>query len=209
MNYKQRFYDSYDRSTYNYKVTNSYYRFKNIQNIIYRKPEYNPYMNLRSRRLNLQMHPLNNNYKNDYLTTRQNAIYKKIINDIRNAEVKPKLNLYHKMKEEKIKEYRRASKTLELKELKRENSRFHKRLRSQKSLLKLREMDQEYKLNHQKLLDRSRRINQKYLILPPVNSIMKKFQTSASKKYLKTQGNDYLDKMKLTEPHQSTMRYNN
>ena len=209
MNYKQRFYDSYDRSTYNYKVTNSYYHFKNIQNIIYRKPEYNPYMNLRSRRLNLQMHPLNNNYKNDYLTTRQNAIYRKIINDIRNAEVKPKLNLYHKMKEEKIKEYRRASKTLELKELKRENSRFHKRLRSQKSLLKLREMDQEYKLNHQKLLDRSRRINQKYLILPPVNSIMKKFQTSASKKYLRTQGNDYLDKMKLTEPHQSTMRYNN
>ena len=209
MNYKQRFYDSYDRSTYNYKVTNSYYHFKNIQNIIYRKPEYNPYMNLRSRRLNLQMHPLNNNYKNDYLTTRQNAIYKKIINDIRNAEVKPKLNLYHKMKEEKIKEYRRASKTLELKELKRENSRFHKRLRSQKSLLKLREMDQEYKLNHQKLLDRSRRIHQKYLILSPVNSIMKKFQTSASKKYLRTQGNDYLDKMKLTEPHQSTMRYNN
>lgn len=209
MNYKQRFYDSYDRSTYNYKVTNSYYHFKNIQNIIYRKPEYNPYMNLRSRRLNLQMHPLNNNYKNDYLTTRQNAIYKKIINDIRNAEVKPKLNLYHQMKEEKIKEYKRANKTLELKELKRENSRFHKRLRSQKSLLKLREMDQEYKLNHQKLLDRSRRINQKYLILPPVNSIMKKFQTSASKKYLKTQGNDYLDKMKLTEPHQSTMRYNN
>jgi len=209
MNYKQRFYDSYDRSTYNYKVTNSYYHFKNIQNIIYRKPEYNPYMNLRSRRLNLQMHPLNNNYKNDYLTTRQNAIYKKIINDIRNAVVKPKLNLYHQMKEEKIKEYRRANKTLEIKELKRENSRFHKRLRSQKSLLKLREMDQEYKLNHQKLLDRSRRINQKYLILPPVNSIMKKFQTSASKKYLKTQGNDYLDKMKLTEPHQSTMRYNN
>ena len=209
MNYKQRFYDSYDRSTYNYKVTNSYYHFKNIQNIIYRKPEYNPYMNLRSRRLNLQMHPLNNNYKNDYLTTRQNAIYIKIINDIRNAEVKPKLNLYHQMKEEKIKEYRRANKTLELKELKRENSRFHKRLRSQKSLLKLREMDQEYKLNHQKLLDRSRRINQKYLILPPVNSIMKKFQTSASKKYLRTQGNDYLDKMKLTEPHQSTMRYNN
>ena len=209
MNYKQRFYDSYDRSTYNYKVTNSYYHFKNIQNIIYRKPEYNPYMNLRSRRLNLQMHPLNNNYKNDYLTTRQNAIYKKIINDIRNAVVKPKLNLYHQMKEEKIKEYKRANKTLELKELKRENSRFHKRLRSQKSLLKLREMDQEYKLNHQKLLDRSRRINQKYLILPPVNSIMKKFQTSASKKYLKTQGNDYLDKMKLTEPHQSTMRYNN
>ena len=209
MNYKQRFYDSYDRSTYNYKVTNSYYHFKNIQNIIYRKPEYNPYMNLRSRRLNLQMHPLNNNYKNDYLTTRQNAIYRKIINDIRNAVVKPKLNLYHQMKEEKIKEYKRANKTLELKELKRENSRFHKRLRSQKSLLKLREMDQEYKLNHQKLLDRSRRINQKYLILPPVNSIMKKFQTSASKKYLKTQGNDYLDKMKLTEPHQSTMRYNN
>ena len=220
MNYKQRFYDSYDRSTYNYKVTNSYYHFKNIQNIIYRKPEYNPYMNYGMPNKYSFSNILNNTQKflnianqalpkNDYLTTRQNAIYRKIINDIRNAVVKPKLNLYHQMKEEKIKEYRRANKTLELKELKRENSRFHKRLRSQKSLLKLREMDQEYKLNHQKLLDRSRRINQKYLILPPVNSIMKKFQTSASKKYLRTQGNDYLDKMKLTEPHQSTMRYNN
>ncbi len=206
MNYKQRFYDSYDRSTYNYKVTNSYYHFKNIQNIIYRKPEYNPYMNLRSRRLNLQMHPLNNNYKNDYLTTRQNAIYKKIINDIRNAEVKPKLNLYHKMKEEKIKEYRRASKTLELKELKRENSRFHKRLRSQKSLLKLREMDQEYKLNHQKLLDRSRKINKRYMFLPPITKIMKRLD---SKNYLKTQGSDYIEKMKYTEPHQPMMKYNN
>ena len=206
MNYKQRFYDSYDRSTYNYKVTNSYYHFKNIQNIIYRKPEYNPYMNLRSRRLNLQMHPLNNNYKNDYLTTRQNAIYKKIINDIRNAEVKPKLNLYHKMKEEKIKEYRRANKTLELKELKRENSRFHKRLRSQKSLLKLREMDQEYKLNHQKLLDRSRKINKRYMFLPPITKIMKRLD---SKNYLKTQGSDYIEKMKYTEPHQPMMKYNN
>ena len=98
------------------------------------------------------MHPLNNNkYKNDFLLSRQNRIYKKIIDDIRNTVVKPKLNNYYKLKEEKIREYRRASKTLENRELKRENSRFHKRLRSQKSLLRLREMDQEYKLNHQKL----------------------------------------------------------
>ena len=57
MNFKQRFYDSYDRSNYNYKVTNSYYHFKNIQNIIYRKPEYNPYINLKSPQLNLKIHP--------------------------------------------------------------------------------------------------------------------------------------------------------
>ena len=47
MNYRQRFYDSYDRSNYNFKVTNSYYHFKNIQKIVYRKPEYNPYINLK------------------------------------------------------------------------------------------------------------------------------------------------------------------
>ena len=72
MNYKQRFYDSYDRSNYNFKVTNSYYHFKNIQNIIYRKNEYNPYMNMKSPRLNLQMHPFNNKIKDDFLLSRQN-----------------------------------------------------------------------------------------------------------------------------------------
>ena len=206
MNFKQRFYDSYDRSNYNYKVTNSYYHFRNIQNILYRKPEYNPYNNSKSPQLNLKIHPYNNNFKKDYLYSRQNKIYKKIIDDIRNTVVKPKLNVYYKLKEEKIKEYRRASKTLEKKELKRENSRFHKRLRSQKSLLKLREMDQEYKLNHQKLLDRSRKINKRFMFLPPINTIMKRFD---SKKYLKTQGSDYIEKMKFTEPHYPMMKYNN
>ena len=208
MNYKQRFYDSYDRSNYNFKVTNSYYHFKNIQNIIYRKPEYYPYINFKSPRLHIQINPYNNNFKNDYILSRQNRIYNKIISDIRNTVVKPKLNLYYKIKEEKIREYRRASKTLENRELKRENTRFHKRLRSQKSLLKLREMDQEYKLNHQKLLDRSRKINKRYMFLPPINTIMKRLDHSASKKYLRTQG-DYIDKMKSTEPHQPMMKYNN
>ncbi len=120
--------------------------------------------------------------------------------------MKPKLNNYYKLKEEKIREYRRASKTLEKRELKRENSRFHKRLRSQKSLLKLREMDQEYKLNHQKLLDRSRKINKRYMFLPPITKIMKRLD---SKNYLKTQGSDYIEKMKYTEPHQPMMKYNN
>ena len=207
MNYKQRFYNSYDRNNYNFKVTNSYYHFKNIQNIIYRKPEYNPYINLKSPRLHIQIHPYNNNLNKDYLYARQNKIYNKIINDIRNTVVKPKLNNYYKIKEEKIRDYRRASKTLEKKELIRENSRFHKRLRSQKSMLRLREMDQEYKLNHQKLLDRSRKINKRYMFLPPINTIMKRLDNSPSKKYIKTQG-DYIDRMKKTDPHQPTMKYN-
>ena len=207
MNYKQRFYNSYDRNNYNFKVTNSYYHFKNIQNIIYRKPEYNPYINLKSPRLHIQIHPYNNNFKNDYLLARQNKIYKKIIEDIRNTVVKPKLNIYYKIKEEKIRDYRNASKTLEKRELKRENSRFHKRLRSQKSMLRLREMDQEYKLNHQKLLDRSRKINKRYMFLPPINTFMKRLDNSPSRRYLKTQG-DYMEKMKKTEPHQPNAKYN-
>ena len=207
MNYRQRFYDSYDRSTYNFKVTNSYYHFKNIQKIVYRKPEFNPYINLKSPRL-VNIHSYKGNI-NNYMFSRQNKAYKKKIDEIRNTIVKPKLNLYYKLKEEKIKEYRRANKTLETKELKRENSRFHKRLKSQKSFLNLREMDQDYKSNHQRFLDRNKKINKRFMILPPINSIMKKFESSSSNKHMKTQGNEYLDKMNNAQPHQPTMRYIN
>ena len=67
-------------------------------------------------------------------------------------------------------------------------------------------MDQEYKLNHQKLLDRSRKINKRFMFLPPINTIMKR---NNKKKYLKTQGSDYIEKMKFTEPHYPMMKYNN
>ena len=200
MNYRQRFYDSYDRSNYNFKGSNSYYLYMNIQNRIYRKPEYKPNMNLKSSRLNIQMQP---NQK--YNFSRQNKIYKKILEDIRNTVVKPKMNIYYKIKEEKIREYKNASKSLEKKELKRENSRYHKRLRSQKSLLRLREIDQDYKLNHQKLLDNSKRIKKKFMILPPINTITKRYDTIGNnKKYYY----NYIDKMKKTEPHHPLMKYN-
>ena len=205
MNFRQRFYDSYDRSNYNFKVTNSYYHFKNIQKIAYRKPEYNPYINLKSPRLNINIHSYKSNI-NNYMLSQQNKAFKKTIEDIQNSVVKPKLNLFYKLKEEKIREYRRASKTLETKELKRENSRFHKRLKSQKSFLNLREMDQEYKLNHQRLIDRNKKINKRFMILPPINSIMKKFESSASNKIIKTQGNE-LDKMNKADPRLQTIKY--
>ena len=205
MNFRQRFYDSYDRSNYNFKVTNSYYHFKNIQKIAYRKPEYNPYINLKSPHLNINIHSYKSNI-NNYMLSQQNKAFKKTIEDIQNSVVKPKLNLFYKLKEEKIREYRRASKTLEIKELKRENSRFHKRLKSQKSFLNLREMDQEYKLNHQRLIDRNKKINKRFMILPPINSIMKKFESSASNKIIKTQGNE-LDKMNKADPRLQTIKY--
>ena len=205
MNFRQRFYDSYDRSNYNFKVTNSYYHFKNIQKIAYRKPEYNPYINLKSPRLNINIHSYKSNI-NNYMLSQKNKAFKKTIEDIQNSVVKPKLNLFYKLKEEKIREYRRASKTLEIKELKRENSRFHKRLKSQKSFLNLREMDQEYKLNHQRLIDRNKKINKRFMILPPINSIMKKFESSASNKIIKTQGNE-LDKMNKADPRLQTIKY--
>ncbi len=205
MNFRQRFYDSYDRSNYNFKVANSYYHFKNIQKIAYRKPEYNPYINLKSPRLNINIHSYKSNI-NNYMLSQQNKAFKKTIEDIQNSVVKPKLNLFYKLKEEKIREYRRASKTLETKELKRENSRFHKRLKSSKSFLRLREMEQDYKLNHQKLLERTKKINKRFMILPPINSIMKKFESSASNKIIKTQGNE-LDKMNKADPRLQTIKY--
>ena len=44
------------------------------------------------------------------------------------------------------------------------------------------------------------------MFLPPITKIMKRLD---SKNYLKTQGSDYIEKMKYTEPHQPMMKYNN
>ena len=174
MNYRQRFYDSYNKSNFNLKITNSYYHFKNIQNIIYRKPEYKPYPNRYSPKLRINTRPLYN-----YYITKENEIYKKILNDIRTTKTRPKLNDYYKMKEEKLRDYRKKYKTLENRQLSRENINFQKRLRNQKSMLRVREMDKDYKLNHLKNMERARKIKDlRSIILPPLTSIVKRVNST-------------------------------
>ena len=168
MNFRQRAYDSYDRSNYNLKITNSYYHFKNIQKILYRKPEYKSIKKVNSPRLKINTQPYNN-----YFVMRQNQLYKKIISDMRSTKVRPKINDYYKTREEKLKDYRSQSRTLQNKELSRQNSNYRTRLRSQKSMLKIREMDKKYKENHMKMVERSRKIKDtKHLILPPITTIL-------------------------------------
>ena len=57
----------------------------------------------------------------NYFVLRQNELYKKVLNDIKTTKVKPKVNAYYKMKEEKLREYRRQNKTLQNRQLSKEN----------------------------------------------------------------------------------------
>ena len=180
MNFRQKAYDSYDRNNYTLKITNSYYHFKNIKRIINRKPEYQLNKKIRSPpklKINSQVH-------NNYFVIRQNELYKKIINGIRETKVKPKINNFYKLKEEKLKEYRRQNKTLQNRQLSIENIKYKKRLKSQKSMLKVREMDKDYRNNHLKMIERTRKVkDNRKIILPPINTIVNRVNSPKRYQY--------------------------
>ena len=164
MNYIQRSYDNNNKINFNIKINNSYFHFLNMKKIYDRKPVYT------IKRLNIpKMKTNTTQLQNNYYVTRENEIYKKIINGIRSTKAKPKLNDYYREKEEKLKDYRRQNRTLEKKKLIRENSNFIKRLKTQKSSLRIRDIDKNYKENHLKMLERLRKKNT--LILPSINRI--------------------------------------
>ena len=120
-------------------------------------------------------------YKN-YFVMRENEIYKKIISNIRTTKIRPKLNDYHKIKEEKLKDYRQQNRTLENKKLVRENSNYKKRLKSQKSMLRIKEIDKDYKKNHKKMLERLKRKNPIFLPSLYANKYVKKDGSLKSKR---------------------------
>ena len=188
MNYRQRAYDSYDRSNFNLKIANSYYHFQNIQKILYRKPEYKSIRKVKSpARLKINTQPFNN-----YFVIRQNELYKKIINGIRDSKVKPKINDYYKMKEEKLREYKRKNKTLQNRQISLENIKYKKRLRNQKSLLRIREMDKDYKENHMKMVERARKVTDKRsIVLPPINTITNRITPARRNQYQFSRNNEY------------------
>ena len=188
MNFRQRAYDSYDRSNFNLKITNSYYHFKNIQKILYRKPEYTSIRKVKSPpRLKINTQPFNNHF-----VIRQNELYKKIINSIRDSKIKPKINDYYKMKEEKLREYKKKNKTLLSRQISLENVKYKKRLRNQKSLLKIREMDNDYKENHLKMVERARKVkDKKAIILPPIKTIVNRITSPRRNIYQNSSNYEY------------------
>ena len=165
MNYIQRSYDRNNRSNFNIKINNSYFHFLNMKKIYDRKPVFNTIKRLNYPRLKNTSTQLQNNY----FVMRENEIYKKIINGIQTIKAKPKLNDYYRTREEKLRDYKRQNRTLEKKKLVRENSSFRKRLKTQKSALRIKEIDKDYKENHLKMLERLKKKNT--LILPSINRI--------------------------------------
>jgi len=164
MNYIQRSYDRNNRSNFNIKINNSYFHFINMQKIYDRKPVYNTI-----KRLYPRMKTNSTQLQNNYFVMRENEIYKKIISGIRSTKAKPKINDFYREREEKLRDYRKQNRTLEKKKLIRENSSFIKRLKTQKSTLRIRDIDKNYKENHLKILERLRKKNT--LILPSINRI--------------------------------------
>jgi len=185
MNYRQKAYDRYDNANFNLKIKNSYYHFKNIQKILYRKPEYKPMQMANSPpKLRINQSP----YRN-YFVIRENELYKKLLKDIQSTKVKPKMNNFYQTREEKLREYKRQNKTLQNRQLSKENINYKKRLRSQKSMLRIREMDKEYKVIHQKLLDKTRKIkDNKTIILPTINTIMNRINSPKRYNYINSYG---------------------
>ena len=179
------------------KITNSYYHFKNIQSIIYRKPEYKVIKKINSPKININTRPFNN-----YFIARENELYKKIINDIRTTKTRPKLNDYYKLKEEKLRDYRKKYKTLENRQLSRENINFQKRLRNQKSMLRIRDMDKDYKTNHVKIMERSRRIKDlRSIMLPPISTIVNRINSTKKNRNL------YNDNTSVSKGGESLRQY--
>ena len=183
MNFRQRAYDSYDRSNYNLKITNSYYHFKNIQKILYRKPEYRPVRKIYSPPKLKIKPPYNNRF-----IIRENELYKKIINRIKETKTKPKINDYYKLKEEKLREYRRQNRTMENRQISKENLLYKKRLKNQKSMLRIREIDKEYQTNHLKMVERARKVkDNRKIVLPPIYTIANRIK---SPRFLYNRSND-------------------
>ena len=179
MNFYQKHYDSYNQNNINLKIANSYYHFKNIQNILYRKPEYKPIRYIKSPKYKINAKPYYN-----YFIAKENNIFKKVLNDIRTTKARPKLNDYYKEKEEKLRNYRNKYKTLENRQLARENLNFQKRLKNQKSMLRIRDIDKDYKNNHLKNLQVSRKIKDiKSIIFPSITRIVNKMDSAKKIRY--------------------------
>ena len=173
MNYRQRAYDSYDKSNLNIKISNSYFHMQNIRNIFFRKPQFYTIKKEHSpKSKKLKTQPTQN-----YYVIRENELYKKIINGISSPKAKPKINLFHKEREEKLREYRRQNRTLENRKLVRENSSFKKRLKNQKSLVRIRDIEKDYKENHLKMVERLKK--KRTTFLPPINDLfrMKRYES--------------------------------
>jgi hypothetical protein len=169
MNYRQRAYESYDQSNMNKKIANSYFHIQNIKNIFFRKPqfytikkEYSP----KSKKIKIKNKPTQN-----YFLIRENELYKKIINGISSPKAKPKINTFHEEREEKLREYRRQNRTLENRKLVRENTSFKKRIKNQKSLLRIKDIEKDYKENHLKMVQRLKK--KRTTFLPPINDFFK------------------------------------
>ena len=95
-------------------------------------------------------------------------LYAKIRN-ISQRSTKPQINDLFIKCEEKKRQFNQKVKEFETQEIQRENMEMFKRMRLLKSFINPRELDEEYKTEHQKMLAKFRKIDRGTLLLPPLS----------------------------------------
>ena len=205
MNFRQRAYDSFDRSNYNLKITNSYYHFKNLELIKRRKPQYS---NPPTFYLNKKHHeaPFRN-----YYIIKQNKNIQNKLNQIRWKPLKPVINDIFLTKESKIQEFRQQHQNLFIKRRKEENENYKKRIKNQKAFIDPKAMDKDYQEEHTKTLMKLRKIQEnEKVVLPPIKSLQDNPALLESRKYFNTEygqksgkDNDSNNKLKSVDEDES------
>ena len=174
MNFRQQLYGRYDETNQLMKISNNFYLYKNVNSISKRK-------------IKLPLSPSRKNHINtdcmgQYYVSRNNEIYKKMLDNIKRQPVR--LNTNSDKKDiERINNYRKKSKQIEDKLLAIENENYKKRLNMQKGRLNIKNIEDNYQNYHLKEVKRLRRIPaEKSVVLPPISNIMREKRVTSGKK---------------------------
>ena len=174
MNFRQKLYGRYDDSNQLMKISNNFYLYKNVNSISNRKIQYSLSPSRKSR--------INTENINQYYISKNNEIYRKMLENIRKQPVKININTDQKTIE-RMNNYHKKYKVIEDKLLAVENENFKKRLSKQKGRINAKNMDDEYQNYHLKEVKRLRKIpGEKTVVLPPISNILKERRVNSGKK---------------------------
>ena len=159
MNFRQKLYDAQDSGNLLIKINNSSSLFKNLEKIQSRKPIY--------ARASLNKRKNSNNKEHDYYLRQENKIFGKILLDIKDREVKSRVNTEQNEIINKDRNSRRKYFEIRERMIGKENRSFMNRVFNQKSVISPRKMDKDFK-NMVNKFNTKKNANKK-LILPPIH----------------------------------------
>lgn len=182
MNLRQKTYDSFDKTNKLLKITNSFYHNRNLELIRNRKSPYAQPQKYAHKRQYLEP------FK-DYYVIKENKVISKKLNNIRFKQVQPRVNDYYLEKEGKISDYRKKHQIIADSLRDKENDKYRDRINQQKAFIDPAKMDEEYEINHEKMMRKLRRLGGgENIVLPPIRDGKKNPILQESQKHYATEG---------------------